>query len=55
MSVPNPNAPPRLAMQRGETFRAKALGGGPSGPKPRPQTPTGSPSSPLEVLTEVIP
>jgi transposase len=45
---------PVIAGQRQETFRAKALGGGPSGPKPRPQTPTGSPSSPVEALTEVV-
>ncbi len=44
-----------LAVQRQETFRANALGGGPSGPKPRPQTPTGSPSCPVEVLAEVTP
>ena len=42
-----------IAGQRQETFRAKALGGGPSGPKPRPQTPTGSPSSPAKALAEV--
>ena len=59
MSVPNPNAPPGLlavlAEQKRETFRTKALGGGPSGPKPRPPTPPGSPSCPVEVLAEVTP
>ena len=45
-----------VAAQRQETLRAKALGGGPSGPKPRPQTPTASLSSPsVEVLAEATP
>ena len=46
---------PVVAVQRGEMFRAKAIGGGPSGPKPRPQTPTGSPSSPVMALAEATP
>ncbi len=44
-----------IGGQRQETFRAKVLGGGPSGPKPRPQTPTGSPSSPVMALAEATP